>query len=57
MYKEYNDTIEMTFDNWFVNDDGKLDFYQKSQKIALDYIFEYEKSNRGSFLYSITISA
>ena len=55
VYRISNDNIQMTYDSWYVNNDGSEYFYIKSYVVALNYIDEYEKNNLGNFLYTITI--
>lgn len=54
-YRVVDNIIEMTFDSWYINDDGSIDFYQKSNDKAMDYIAEYEKNNCGKYIYSLVI--
>lgn len=55
VYEISGGKIEMTFDSWYIDEDGSVDFYDKSKKVALEYIQKYEDNNSGKYIYSITI--
>lgn len=53
VYKINNGSIYQTYDSWYINISDELDFYTNSYEKAISYIFNYEKKNKGQFIYSI----
>ena len=51
VYKIVNNKIQSTYDSWFLNNNGKLDFVDKSFKKTISYIEEYESVNCGDNIY------
>lgn len=45
VYKVINGKIEITYDNWYMDNDGKPDYVEKSLSKVITYIGEYESVN------------
>ena len=55
VYRIDGEKIKITCDGWYMNDDDSEKFYQNSREKALNYIEDYERNNRGKFIYTIVI--
>lgn len=53
VYKILNGKIEITYDNWYMNDDGNSDFAERSLNKVVSYIEEYESANGNDFVYTL----
>lgn len=53
VYKVENGKACQTYDSWYINISNEWDFYSKSYEKAMSYILNYEKKNKGKFIYSI----
>lgn len=53
VYKIINDKIEITYDNWYMNNDGNSDFVERSLIKVVSYIGEYESANGNNFVYTL----
>lgn len=48
VYRIVDNKIEFTYDSWYLNNDGDLDFVERSLDKAFSYVQEYEKANNRS---------
>lgn len=55
VYKIRNGKAEVTYDNWFINDDGTSDHAERSIDAAVSYIKEYESIHGEDFVYTIVL--
>ena len=55
VYISKDNKVELTYDNWYIDDDGSEDFYLKSYEKALKYITELEANTNTKNLYTVVI--
>lgn len=53
VYSFNSDSIELTYDSWFLNKADSNDFIIESKNKAIEYINDYSKNNGISYIYSI----
>jgi len=56
VYKIIDGHIQITYDNWFINNDGTSEFVERSLNKAISYIGEYERINGDNFVYTLALS-
>ncbi|PHS10573.1 MAG: hypothetical protein COA88_02170 [Kordia sp.] len=56
VYEKHNGNIQQNYDNWYCNkldDESKIDFIDRSIKIAIDYIENYNIQDEEFILFTL----
>jgi len=53
VYVYKNDSVEITYDSWYLNETVSKNFLQESKNKAIEYINKYSTLNGENYIYSI----